>query len=158
MVASLNRWPRAVSQTKVNHLGRRLAVVPRDQHVRGLDVTVDDALLMRVLDGLAHRNEQLDPLPQGQALGVAVLSDRCSVNQLHYEVGPASGSGAGVEYAGNVCVIHDRQRLALALEARDHLFAVHTRLDYLEGNVTANGLDLLRVIDNAHGVFPELPD
>ena len=37
-----------------------------DQHVRRLDVAVDDALLVRVLDGVADLREQLQPLPRGE--------------------------------------------------------------------------------------------
>ena len=33
-----------------------------DQDVRRLDVAMDDALLVRVLDGVANGDEQLEPL------------------------------------------------------------------------------------------------
>ena len=42
----------------------------------GLDVAMDDALLMRVLHGLADGDEQLQPLAGGQVLLVAELRDR----------------------------------------------------------------------------------
>jgi hypothetical protein len=35
--------------------------VQRDEDVRRLDVAMDDALLMRVLDGLADLDEQIEP-------------------------------------------------------------------------------------------------
>ena len=53
-------------------------------------------------------------------------------------------------------VIHQRQRLPFALEARNHLPAVHARLDDLERHVPAKRVRLLRVIDHAHAAFPEL--
>ena len=43
-----------LGDAEINHLGHRHAVVQRDQDVRGLDVAVDDALLVRVLDGVAN--------------------------------------------------------------------------------------------------------
>ena len=46
-----------LGDAEVDHLGHRLAVVERDQHVRRLDVAVDDPLLVRVLDRLADRDE-----------------------------------------------------------------------------------------------------
>ena len=52
---------RRLGDAEINHLGHRHAVVQRDQDVRGLDVAVDDALLMRVLDGLADLDEQVQP-------------------------------------------------------------------------------------------------
>ena len=51
-----------LGHAEVDHLGHRLAVVERDQHVGRLDVAVDDALLVGVLDRLADRDEQLQPL------------------------------------------------------------------------------------------------
>ena len=38
-----------------------------DEDVRGLEVAVDDALLVRVLDALAELDEQLEPLADRQA-------------------------------------------------------------------------------------------
>ena len=51
-----------LGDAEVDDLGHRHAVVQRDQHVRRLDVAVDDPLLMGVLHGLADRDEQLQPL------------------------------------------------------------------------------------------------
>ena len=51
-----------LGHAEVDHLGHGLAVVQRHQHVRRLDVAVDDPLLVGVLDRLADRDEQLQPL------------------------------------------------------------------------------------------------
>jgi hypothetical protein len=40
-----------------------LALVQRDQDVGGLDVAVDDPLLVRVLDGLADLDEEIQSFP-----------------------------------------------------------------------------------------------
>ena len=42
--------------------GTGRAVVQRDQHVRRLEIAVDDALLMGVLHRLADGDEQFQPL------------------------------------------------------------------------------------------------
>ena len=52
---------RRLGDAEIDHLRHRHAVVQRDEDVRGLDVAVDDALLMRVLDGLADLDEQIEP-------------------------------------------------------------------------------------------------
>ena len=52
---------RGLGDAEVNHLGHRHAVVDGDENVRGLDVAVNDALLVRVLDGLANLDEQVEP-------------------------------------------------------------------------------------------------
>src|SRR5690349_11312392 len=57
--------------------------------VRGLDVPVDDPLLVRVLHRLAHRDHQPQPLARRQALAVAVLRDRLALDELHHEVRPS---------------------------------------------------------------------
>ena len=56
-----------LGDAEINHLRHRHAVVQRDEDVRRLDVAVDDALLMRVLDGLADLDEQLEPLARWRA-------------------------------------------------------------------------------------------
>src|SRR5207248_5060204 len=52
-------------------------------------VAVDDPLLVRMLHGAADMNEQLEPLPDGELLAVAVFGDRDAADQLHHEVGAA---------------------------------------------------------------------
>ncbi len=47
---------------EVDHLGHRLAVYQLHQHVRRLEIAMDDPLLMRVLDRLADRDEQFESL------------------------------------------------------------------------------------------------
>ena len=44
-----------LGDAEVDHLGHRLAVDERHQHVRRLDVAMDNPLLVRVLDRLADR-------------------------------------------------------------------------------------------------------
>ena len=48
-------------------LGTGPPSMQRDQHVRRLEVAVDDPLLVRVLHGLADRHEQLQPLAGSRA-------------------------------------------------------------------------------------------
>ena len=59
---------------EVDDLGDRHAIVQRHQNVGRLDVAVDDALLMGVLDRVADRDEQLQPLAGCQVVVVAVLA------------------------------------------------------------------------------------
>jgi hypothetical protein len=59
---------------------------------------------MGVLDGMANRNEQFQPLPGRQMMLVAVLGDCHTLDEVHDEVRPAGVGRAGVEHAGNVGV------------------------------------------------------
>ncbi len=54
-----------LGHAEIDDLGDRPAVIGRDQDVRRLDVAVDDPLLVGVLDRLADRQEQLQPLAEG---------------------------------------------------------------------------------------------
>jgi hypothetical protein len=67
---------------------------------------VNDPLLVGVLDRLADRHEQLQPLARRQVVVVAVLGDRHAVDQLHDEVRPARFRGPAIEDAGDVDVVH----------------------------------------------------
>ena len=58
--------PQRLGHAEINHLGHRLAVMQRHQHVARLDVAVNDALLMRVLHRLADLHEKLQPLARGK--------------------------------------------------------------------------------------------
>lgn len=118
--------------TEIDHLRYRTSVDGRDQDVRGLEVAVDDPLLMRMVDRAADRHEELDSARDRQAVAIAVLGDRRSVDQLHREVGAAVGSDARVEDLGDRSVLHPRQRLALRVEPAQDLARVHAQFDPLE--------------------------
>ena len=116
---------------------------------------MDDPLLVGVLHGLANRDGELEPLSRRQSLLVAEPGDRDPLDQLHDKVGPAVGRRVGVEHLGDVRVVHQGQRLALRLEAGDHLLRVHAGLDDLQGDLAAYGLVLLGQEDSAHAALAE---
>ncbi len=70
--------------------------------------------------------------------------------------GRPSGGHPGIEHLGDVRVIHHRQRLPLLLEAHDHLFAVHARLDDLERHAPPHRLELFGHPDRAEAAFADL--
>jgi len=78
---------RGLGDAEVNHLGHGAAVNGRDENVRGLDVAVDDAFLVRVLDCLTDGNEEFEPLAGGELVVVAVFRDGLPLDQFHDEVG-----------------------------------------------------------------------
>ena len=79
----------ALATPKSMTFGHRHAVVERHQDVGGLQVAVDDPLLVGVLHGAADEHEQLQPFPDREPLPVAILGDGQAADQLHDEVGPA---------------------------------------------------------------------
>jgi hypothetical protein len=128
---------------EVDHLGHRHTIVQCDEDVRRLDVAMDNALLMGVLDGLAHLDKEIEPLAGGDMRLIAVVRDPNAAHQFHYEVGAARLGGAGIEHLGDVRVIHHRQCLALRFKACDHRFGVHAQLDNLQGDFAPDWLFLL---------------
>ena len=63
---------------------------------------------------------------------------------------------AGVEDLGDVRVIHQRERLPLGVESRQHLLRVHARLDDLDGDAALDRFRLLGHPDVAHAPFADL--
>jgi hypothetical protein len=53
-------------------------------------------------------------------------------------------------------MIHQRQRLPLGLESRDHLPRIHARLDDLERYFAMDGLLLLGDEDQSHAALADL--
>ncbi len=105
---------------------------------------MDDAFLVRVLNRLAHLDEQLEPLPCGEIVLVAIRGDAHSAHQLHHKVGPAGVGRSGVQDFRDVWVVHHRERLALGLEARDYALRVHAQLDHFQRDTATHRLLLLR--------------
>ena len=119
---------------------------------------MDDALLVGVLHRLADRHEQLQPL-LGRQLGlVAELRQRQAVDQFHDEERLAGRCQAAVEDAGDVGMVHHRQRLPFLLEAGQHGPGIHAGLDELEGDLAFDGFGLFGDPDLAHAAFADLFD
>ena len=63
-VLSVSGCPAALATPKSITFGTGLSSYRATSTLRRLDVAVDDALLVGVLDRLAHRHEQFQPLPR----------------------------------------------------------------------------------------------
>ena len=112
-------------------------VVDGDEHVRWLQIAMDDPFLVRVLDAFAELNEQLETLAHGQALAIAVRAIDSPRTYSITKYGRPSRRRPRVEHLGDRRVVHQRERLPLGLEARDHLRRVHARLDDLDARPAA---------------------
>jgi hypothetical protein len=147
--------PRGLGHAEVDHLWHRLPIVQGDEHIGWLEVAVDDALLMRMLDGLANGDEEFQPLAGSKVMLVAVLGDRHALDKVHDDVRPAGARCAGVEHAGDVGVVHQGQSLPLGPEAGDDLLRVQAGLDELDGHQPLDRLGLLGHPDRAHAAFAD---
>jgi hypothetical protein len=87
---------RCLGDAEVDHLGHGLRIVQRHEHVRRLEIAVDDALLVGVLDRTAHVEKEVQTLACRELAPVGVLDDGDALDQLHHEVGPARLGGPGL--------------------------------------------------------------
>ena len=153
IVSSVKELPCGLRQAEVDDLGHGAVVVGGDEHVRWLDVAVDDAFLMGVLDRLANRHEELQTLAEREPLLVAILGDRRPLDQFHHEKRTPRGRAARVQHAGDIGVVHHGQCLPLGLEAGQDGLGVHAGLDDLDGDGPLHRLGLLGQEDAAHASF-----
>ncbi len=107
--------------------------VARDQNIAGLQIAVNDQVLVRVLHGAADADEQPEPSLDREVVDVAIPVDRQAVDELHHEVRQAVVGRSAVDQAGDVRVIEVGENLA---------FVPETLLD--EGGVEAGSDDLDR--------------
>ena len=99
-----------------------------------------------------------DSFVGSEAIAVAKIGDGDALDQLHDEIGAGGDGRAGIEYPGDVLVIHDRQRLPFGLETVDYLLRVHPGLDDLERDLTPHRPALLRQEDGAHAPLADFAD
>ena len=114
-----------------------------DAVVQGHQAVADTFLQLGVLDGPADLLEEREPVLDAQVVLVAVLDDGVALDEFHDEERAAGVGRASVEDAGDVGVVHERQRLPLGREAADHLASVHAGLDDFDRDPPYHRMQLL---------------
>jgi hypothetical protein len=104
---------------EIDHLGNRHAVMKGDEDIRWLDVAVDDAFLMRMLDRLADLNEELQTFAGRQTVLIAIVRDPDPAHQFHHEIRPPFLRATRVQHPRDVRMIHQRQCLSFRFEPGD---------------------------------------
>src|SRR5262249_12931455 len=147
---------RRLRNAKVDHLDEWLlagVVALRYQYVGRLQIAMNDALLMGMLDRVAHGHEDSEPGARIQLTALAILRDGLAAHEFHDEVRASSVRCPAIEDTGNVRVVHQGQGLLLGPESGNDLTRIHPQLDDLNGHVTSHGSLLLRQIDCAKSAF-----
>ena len=89
---------------------------------------------------------------------VTVAVDVGAADQLHYEIRSSGLRRPGIQYLGDVGMLHQRERLSLGLELRDDAAGVHARLHHLERDLSPDRLLLLRQKNDAAPALTDFLD
>ena len=104
------------------------------QNVRGLQIAMDNQMLMRVLNGRAHSAQQRHAVGECHVPLIAVDVDRLSVDVFDDGVGKAFVGGPAVEQPGNVRMIEARDDLAFLIESAVQPGVARLRPENLDGD------------------------
>src|SRR5579859_2777688 len=88
---------------------------------------------------------------------LAISGDGHSANQLHHEKRTSTLSRPGIEYLGNIGMVHHRKCLPLQLESGYHLTRVHAELENFDGDLALDRTQLLGKINRAETAFTNFP-
>ena len=88
-----------------------------DEDVAGLQVTMDDEMLMGVLHRRAHLEKEREAGVDRQAVDVAVSIDGQAIDVLHHEIRCAVVRGPAIDQSRDVGVIEVREDLPLVTES-----------------------------------------
>ena len=156
-------WPRAgqpavrldpLGQAEVGDL--RLAL-PVEQDVGRLEVAVDDAALVGVVDGLGHLGHQPGRLARRQRAVGGLLGQAAALDEAHAEVVLALVLADLVD-RHDVGVVEVGGRLGLDVEPLDvGLGGELAGQDHLQGDRPVEA-DLPGLVDDAHAAAGDLPE
>ena len=140
--------------TEVKNFGGALRV---DQDVAGLEVAVDDALLMGVVNGGANPDHEVDTVAERDATEAAVIGQRGTVHELHgdeREAATAEIDGTGLKDLRDARVLKTAENLGFVLEPLARAIGSKGGADELQSH-GARGAVLLGEVDHSHAARAE---
>ena len=127
-----------------------------DEDVVGLEVAMDDEVLVGELDGGADGEEEAEFFLEGEVMGSTIFVDADAVDVIHDEEKDAVVADAAVEEAGDVGVVEGGEDLALLAEALEESFGGKGQVDDLDGDLFfVLAVGAVREIDGAHAAAAE---
>ena len=135
---------------------RRAALLARDHDVGGLDVAVNDAARVAVVEGLGDLDADVHDLAEAQRLVADQAQQGRPADERHDEEERALVAAEVVDRHDRR-VIHLGDDLRLALEALLELRGQVARGDELDGDLAVEQR-VARAVDDAHAAAPELPE
>ena len=129
------------------------------EHVRRLDVAVDDQVLVRVLNGGADVTKELQARGGVEPVRVAVIDDRLPFDVLHGEVRPAVRRAATVEQARDERMLEAGENLPFVPEAPHDAVGVHAALEHFDRHALLERIIVADTkIHGAHTAMTDLPN
>ena len=112
--------------TEVDDLRQGSTLMLHHQDVRGLQVSVDDTLLVCVVHSLADFAKQVETRREVELILGAVASNRDPVDELHDEEWSLSIRQTRIVNLCDRRVIHPRHRLAFRFESGENICTEHS--------------------------------
>jgi len=147
-----------LGDAKVDDLRDGLTALFDHEDVGRLQVPVNDASLVSMVNTVEHLAKKSQPLGHAQRVKVAVGSYRGAPHQFHDNIGTAIRGGPRVVKLSNVAMLQPREHLALRGETGDDLIAFYAPPDDLDGHLPANRPRLRGAVDRAHAPLTEPPE
>src|SRR5262249_20192452 len=97
---------------------------------------MNDGLLVGMLNGFAHADEEREAFRNVEALLVAVRGDGRAFDILHDKVGLTGRGCSSVEHLGDARMLHDRERLLFRLKTLEDGLIVKAGANELHGHAT----------------------
>ena len=138
------------------HAHARAAFLARDHDVGGLDVAVNDAARVAVVEGLGDLDADVHDLAEAQRLVADESQQGRPPDQRHDEEERPLVSAEIVD-RDDRRVVHLGDQLRLALEALFELGRQIARRDELDGDLAVEQR-VARAVDDAHAAAAELPE
>ncbi|WP_251044528.1 MULTISPECIES: hypothetical protein [unclassified Lysobacter] len=130
------------------------ASVGADQHIRRLDVAMDDALRMRVAQRFADLDQQIHAFAHAGVAAVAPGVHGDAIDVAHGEPRVAVGVDATIEQGGDAGMFQPRQMIALADEGLQQGRRGQGGAHALErGALFVLAVGAMRGVDRAHAAF-----
>ena len=114
--------------TEIEDLGR---AGRRHQNVAGLQIAMDDRVLVRILHGSADALKEPEPIVERNRAAFAVARDRHAIDELHHEEGLARVCEPAVEERDDVRVVQRGEDLPLGSKPPQRVVVSHRQVDQL---------------------------
>ena len=147
---------------RVEHLGNAKIQQPDhallgNQNVAGLQITMDDQVLMGILHREADSTEQLQACGDRQSVSVAIFVDANALDVLHDQIGQAFFGAATIKELYDAGVVQCCQGLPLVAKTAQDFILIRTRLQHFDGYTLA--ILFIRTfsqINDRHAATPNL--